>query len=117
MESKNHEKLLGLQVSASLDWKTHIHHICSTLKQRLGMLKRIQQRLPREELRLVAEAIFNSRIRYGIAVFYKPRLTLQDESCTIQEPIQVAQNDMIRQLFGHKRSDRVNMEKLRKIFL
>ena len=78
------------------------------------MLKRIQQRLPREELILVAEAIFNSRIRYGIVVFYKPRLTLQDETCVIQEPIQVAQNDMIRQLFGHKRSDRINMEKLRK---
>ena len=114
MDSKDHEKLLGLQVSSSLDWKTHIHHLCSTLKQRLGMLKRIQQRLPREELILVAEAIFNSRIRYGIPVFYKPRLTLQDEVSTIQEPIQVAQNDMIRQLFGHKRSDRINMEKLRK---
>ena len=70
VDSKDHEKLLGLQVSSSLDWKTHIHHLCSTLKQRLGMLKRIQQRLPREELILVAEAIFNSRIRYGIAVFY-----------------------------------------------
>ena len=114
MDSKDHEKLLGLQVSSSLDWKTHIQHLCSTLKQRLGMLKRIQQRLPREELILVAEAIFNSRIRYGIPVFYKPRLALQDEVSTIQEPIQVAQNDMIRQLFGHKRSDRINMEKLRK---
>ena len=69
VESKDHEKLLGLQVSSSLDWKTHIQHLCSTLKQRLGMLKRIQQRLPREELILVAEAIFNSRIRYGIPVF------------------------------------------------
>ena len=77
------------------------------------MLKRINHRLPQEKMILVAEAIFCSSIRYGIPVFYKPRLTDTDEFCTIQEKLQVCQNDMIRLLFGHKRSDRINMQKLR----
>ena len=113
VESKEREKLLGLQINSGLDWKTHIHNLCSTLKQRLGMLRRIKQRMPKEKLRLVADAIFNSRIRYGIAVFYKPRLTQEEETCTIQEPLQVLQNDMIRELFGHRRKDRINVQKLR----
>ena len=113
LESSDHERLLGLQVNSGFDWKTHIQHLCSTLKKRLGMLKRIKHRLPREKLHLVAEAIYNSPIRYGIAVYYRPRLTQDEESFTIQDPIQVAQNDMLRELFGHKRSDHINMQKLR----
>ena len=111
--SKDQERLLGLQVNSALDWKSHIEHLCSTLKQRQGMLRRIRHRLPQDKLILVAEAIFSSSIRYGIAVFYKPRLTHAEEFCTMQEKIQVCQNDMIRLLFGHKRSDRTNMQKLR----
>ena len=77
------------------------------------MLKRIKQRVPIETLKTIADAIWNSKLRYGIAVYYKPRLTNNDEKCTIQEPLQVLQNDMIRELFGYKRKDRVNMDSLR----
>ena len=113
ISQKDQEKLLGLQINSGLNWKAHIQYLCSTLKQRLGMLKRIKQRMPKEKLQLVADAIFNSKIRYGIAVYYRPRVTQEDESCTIQEPLQVLQNDMIRELFGHRRKDRMNMQRLR----
>ena len=63
VESKHQERLLGLQVNSDLNWKSHIEHLCSTLKQRLGMLKRINHRLPQEKMILVAEAIFCSSIR------------------------------------------------------
>ena len=62
----------------------------------------------------MAESIFNGKLRYGIAVYFKPRLKEGDEICTSQEPLQVLQNDMLRAMFGHKRADKVNMEKLRK---
>ena len=69
------------------------------------MLRRIKQRMPKEKLRLVADAIFNSKIRYGIAVYYRPRLNEEDETCTFQEPLQVLQNDMVRDLFGQRRKN------------
>ena len=106
MVSQNHEKLLGLQINSGLDWKTHIYHLCSTLKQRLGMLKRIKQRIPRDKLQIIADAIFNSKIRYGIAVYYRPCLTQEDETCTIQEPLQVLQNDKIKLKTEMKKSKR-----------
>ena len=113
LESKDNEKLLGLRINSSLDWKSHINYLTSTLNQRTAMLKRIKQRVPIETLKTIADAIWNSKLRYGIAVYYKPRLTNNDEKCTIQEPLQVLQNDMIRELFGYKRKDRVNMDSLR----
>ena len=63
---------------------------------------------------IIAESIFNAKLRYGIAVYFKPRLSEEDESCKFQEPLQVLQNDMLRELFGHKRADKVNMDRLRK---
>ena len=67
-----------------------------------------------ETLRTIADAIWNSKLRYGIAVYYKPRLSENDESCAIQEPLQVLQNDMMREMFGYRRKDRINMQRLRR---
>ena len=72
LESKDSEKLLGLQVSAKLDWGVHIDKLCITLRQRLGLLRRIKCKIPREKLQMIAEAIFISKIRYGLPVYYKP---------------------------------------------
>ena len=113
VKSKDQERLLGLQVNSNLDWKSHINYLCNKLKQRLALLRRIKLRVPRETLRIISEAIFFSKLRYGIAVYYLPRLTENDEKCTVQECLQVVQNDMVRELFGHRRKDRINMQTLR----
>ena len=42
------------------------------LKKRIGLLKRIKKRVPKDKLIIIAESIFNSKIRYGIAVYLKP---------------------------------------------
>ena len=114
VESKESEKLLGLQVSSKLNWKVHIEKLCITLRQRLGLLKRIKCKVPRDKLQIIAEAIFTSKIRYGLPIYYRPRLTEEDPACKNQEALQVLQNDMLRLIAGYKRSDRVNMSKLRK---
>ena len=74
LESKNNEKLLGLQISGNLDWKTHTNELSIKLKQRLGLLKRIKYKINKDKLPVVAEAIFNSKIRYGLAVYGRPRM-------------------------------------------
>ena len=111
--SKDEERLLGLKINSSLDWKSHINYLCNTLRQRIALLKRIKQRVPYEKLKIIADSIFNGKLRYGIAVYYTPRLKDEDENCKLQESLQVLQNDMLRELFGHKRADKVNMQKLR----
>ena len=95
LQSKSSEKLLGLQISGNLDWKTHINKLCSTLKQRLGLLKRIKYKISQDKLQVVAEAIFNSKIRYGLAVYGRPRLDEEEPEGKDMHKLQVLQNDMI----------------------
>ena len=114
VESKESEKLLGLLVSSKFTWKLHIDKLCITLRQRLGLLKRIKCKVPKDKLQIIAEAIFTSKIRYGLPIYYRPRLTEEDPSCKNQDALQVLQNDMLRLISGYKRSDRINMSDLRK---
>ena len=116
LEAKESEKLLGLTVSSQLNWKTHMEKLCVTLRQRLGLMRRIKCKVPREKLKIIAEAIFISKIRYGLPVYYKPRLSDEDPCCNSQEAIQVLHNDMLRLIAGYERRDKINMKRLRERF-
>ena len=111
--SKTSDKLLGVSISSSLDWTHHVDTLCGKLKQRLGMLRRIKHKIPRDKLKIVAEAIFNSKLRYAISVYLKPRLTEEDEQSKDLQRLQVLQNDMIRLINGKRRSQHTNMKELR----
>ena len=66
---------------------------------------------------MVAESIFNSVIRYGIAVYLKPVFEKEEVKAktlsTEARKIQTVQNKMLRVIFGYKLEDQINMEKLR----
>ena len=48
------------------------------LSKRIGLLKRIKNRVPRNKIFIIAEAIFNSKIRYGITVYLTPTYEEED---------------------------------------
>ena len=62
---------------------------------------------------IVAEAIFNSRIRYGAAVYLKP--IFDDEELKTRKlsqetnDLQTLQNDMIRLILDLKKRDHINL--------
>ena len=65
---------------------------------------------------MIAEAIFQSKIRYGISVYTIPKFEFQNLEQSIDSNItklQVIQNDMLRLLVNKKRNSHTNMEKLR----
>jgi hypothetical protein len=113
LTSKTCERLLGMTINSDLDWKDHIEKLCRTLKQRIGLLRRIKYKVDRQKLPIIAEAIFTSKIRYGLAVFGSIRLCEDDPVDPEMERLQVAQNDMMRVIKGYTRSDKINMRKLR----
>ena len=113
--AKDSEKLLGIHVSSSMDWKTHISKLQIKLHQRLGLLRRLKNKVPNSKLKIIAEAIFTSVARYGIAVYFKPRLH-SDPTCEDQTKLQVIQNKMLRLLAGKKPADKVRVEDISKKF-
>ena len=96
---------------------THVEKIIIDLKKRMGLLKRIKQRIPREKLIIIAEAIFNSKIRYGIAIYITP--VFNEEDLRLKRlpknttSLQTLQNSMIRLIFGLKKSNHINRKKTR----
>ena len=111
------EKLLGLHINADFVWSTHVDKISIELKKRIGLLKRIKRRVPKEKIVMIAEAIFNSLIRYGVAVFLKP--VYDEEDLKMEKlpkdtaALQKLQNSMLRVIFGLKLRNHINMKNVR----
>ena len=109
--------ILGLHINHNLDWKTHIEKLSSKLKKRTGMLCRIKRRVPKEKVIMIAEGIFNSVIRYGIAVYLNPIYEKEDIKARKlpgnTRELQKIQNNMIRVILGFHIGQHINMEKIR----
>jgi hypothetical protein len=111
------EKLLGLHINADFVWTTHIDKLSIELKKRIGLLRRIKKRVPKEKIAIIAEAIFNSLLRYGVAVFLKP--VYDEEDLNMKKLpkttviLQTLQNSMLRVIFGLKLKNHVNMKNVR----
>ena len=69
LQTSKSEKLLGLTINSDLNWSTHVDKLSSTLKQRLGLLRRIKHKINNQKLKIVADAIFSSKMRYGMSVY------------------------------------------------
>ena len=85
-----------------------------TLKKRIGVLTRLKHLVPKESLKLAAEAIFTSKIRYGIATYLRPKLKAEDEGNQILKELTTLQNDMLRVITGKKLSDHETIANLRR---
>ena len=66
---------------------------------------------------MIAEAIFNSLLRYGVAVFLKPVYDEEDlnrrKLPKNTNVLQTLQNSMIRVIYGLKKQNHVNMKNVR----
>ena len=84
------------------------------LKKRMGLLKRIKKRVPKDKLIIIAKAIFNSKIRYGIAAYLIPIFKREDVKMEKLSPhakeLQVVQNSMVRVILGLNRANHIKMK-------
>ena len=109
---------MGLNINSNFDWTNHIDQISIALKKRIRLLRRMRNRIPRDKLIIIAEAIFVSKIRYGIPVYLNPVYEREDlkrqNLPTSIKDLQSIQNSMIRTILGLKIQNQINMVKLRK---
>ena len=73
--------------------------------------------MPKHKLTIISEAIFNSKIRYGIAAYITPIFEREDlkhkKLSSNAHELQVLQNDMLRLILGLKQKDHINMQQVR----
>lgn len=104
--------LLGLKLSSDLSWSHQFNSLKSALNQRLFILRRLRESIPKKQLTTVADAIFNSQIRYGLAAYAKIRLNEDDPLNNQMAAIQRIQNEMLRTIQGKKKSDQISIKQL-----
>ena len=109
---KSSEKLLGMTVSNDLKWTDHLSKLEGYLRQRLFTLRRIEQQIPRSLLKRVADGIFMSKLRYGIAIMWPVRINESDPEPLSIKGVKVVFNDMLRLLNGVARKDKVSVKSM-----
>ena len=122
IQSTTTEKILGLHINSDFNWSDHIEDLNIDLKKITCLMRRIRERIPKEKLIIVVEAIFNSKIRYESSVYLVPVYDKEDlkwrtyaKCVTPKETytLQTLHNAMLRVIHGFTRSQHINMEKLR----
>ena len=76
------------------------------------MIKRLREVLPYGQLSAVGEALINSKIRYGTAVYGSVRLSVEDPKIYEMHRLQVLQNSLMRIVLGKRRTDHISVESL-----
>ena len=109
----DHTDLLGMTMSGDLTWSQHAEETKKKLKQRIGILRRLKYNLPQSTMKIVAEAIFTSKLRGGIALYCKPRIKFCEPSNKLLRELTVIQNDMMRAITMTKHGDRKSLKLLR----
>ena len=78
VRSQHSAKLLGMKTQSDLCWSEHIHGrggVISSLNQRLFTIMRLNNSLNKKSLTKVADSLFNSKIRYGLQLLGKVKMS------------------------------------------
>ena len=66
IEKTDHYKYLGILFDQNMNWKLQISKMCAKLSSVCGVLSKVRHYLDRSSLMLIYNALFDSRLRYGI---------------------------------------------------
>ena len=111
----NTEKLLGMEVSADLSWSKHIEKVRTELLSRLCIIRRLSTKLPNHALKIIADGLFQSKVRYGACLYVRPLINEDEKHAGEIQKLQVIQNELNRVLMGVRRSDKIRNKDLREM--
>ena len=104
-------KLLGITLDANQKWKSQIQGaggVISNLNLRLYLLRRLAWSISNDRLRRIADSLYTSKIRYGVQLYGKVRLTVTEPTDSLIEGLQITQNKFARFIHGSSLLDRSN---------
>ena len=105
-------KLLGMNMTDDQHWIKHINLTISALNKRYFLICRMKNKINNKSLRILANSIFNSKMRYGIHLCGKVRITEGDSTQGVMDEIQKAQNKMLRLLNNSRIKDKISTKSI-----
>ena len=65
-----HTKLLGIQIEESQEWNVHLKSLMSSLNQRLFIIRRVSQHIPKCKIMNIVHSLWVSKLRYGLQLCF-----------------------------------------------
>jgi hypothetical protein len=98
----SHTKLLGIIIQESQEWSQHLKSLQSSLNSRLFIIRRIKQQIPVSKLIQIVHSLWISKLRYGLQLCIKVRLTNDDPVTADLKTLQLTQNRMLRMINNNR---------------
>ena len=108
----NDTKLLGVYIEESQEWTVQLKNLKSSLNQRLWVIRRIKRQLPKDKLIGVVHSLWVSKLRYGLQLCTKVRISTADPTPVYMKALQTTQNRMLRLLNGSKIKDKISTKSM-----
>ena len=108
-------KLLGMSINDTLNWKEHFYGkngLIASLNKRLFAIRRVANHIPREKLIQLAQAIWMSKMRYGLQLCTNVRTEEPERKNANMKSLQVAQNKLMRLLTNSSYKDLTSTKEL-----
>ena len=105
-------RLLGMEFSGNLTWGSHFDGLIKVLNQRISIIRRLREVIMTPQLISVGEALFNSKLRYGMAAYCTIRFTDSNPVNSDMQKLQVSQNSLMRLILGKRKVEHTSVESL-----
>ena len=93
-------------------WKEHFNNTINALNKRTFALRKIAAQIPHKNIIKVVQSLWMSKLRYGLQLCNRVRLTENDPKNTSMMALQVAQNKMLRMMNGSSLKDHITTSSL-----
>ena len=84
----------------------------SSMNSRLFIIKRLSASISKNRLRRIVDSLYTSKVRYGLQLLGKVRLSDEDPTNGLLAKLQVTQNKMARFLNNSKISDKISNKEI-----
>ena len=108
----SHTKLLGVIIEESQEWSQHLKSLQSSLNSRLFILRRIKRQIPENKLIQIVHSLWVSKLRYGLQLCVKVRLTNEDPITADLKALQATQNRMLRMINNNSIRDMISSKSI-----
>ena len=112
VKQENGAKLLGMSFTDDLQWKTHINKTITSLNSRLFLIMRLKNKIGFQSLKIIADSLFNSKLRNGIQLCCKVRTLDSDSTQGFMNDLQKSQNKLFRLLNNTRLKDKINTKSI-----
>ena len=105
------ERVLGVQLSNNLEWKTHIDKVNERMSMGIYTLKRLQPLLSTKHLQNIAEGLIMSHTRYCAPVYLSGKVRTKENETQGQDmkKLQTQQNNALRIALKKNRRDHIKI--------